>query len=111
LKKEEALIDWTLSAKEIELNVRAFNPFPCAYTLLGDQRIKVWQAIALGEPTKLLPGTIARVSTDGLDVATGSGLIRLLNIQLIGKKAMSIRDFINGQPNLFQPQHMFASQA
>jgi methionyl-tRNA formyltransferase len=111
LKKEEALIDWSLSAKEVELNVRAFNPFPCAYALLGDQRIKVWQAIALGEPTKLLPGTIARVSTDGLDVATGSGLIRLLNIQLIGKKAMSIRDFINGQPNLFQPQHMFASQA
>ena len=111
LTKEEALINWSLPAKNIELNVRAFNPFPCAYTLLGDQRIKVWQAVALEEATTLLPGTIARVSTDGVDVATSNGLIRLLNIQLIGKKAMAIRDFINGQPNVFQPQHMFASQA
>jgi methionyl-tRNA formyltransferase len=111
LSKEEALIDWSLPAKDIELSIRAFNPFPCAYTLLGDQRIKVWHAIALEEPTMLLPGTIIRVSHDGVDVATGAGLIRLVNIQLIGKKAMMIRDFLNGQPNFFQPQHMFASQA
>jgi methionyl-tRNA formyltransferase len=111
LTKEEALIDWCLPAKDIELSVRAFNPFPCAFTLLGDQRIKAWQAITLDEATNLLPGTIARVSNEGVDVATGAGMIRLLNIQLIGKKAMTVRDFINGQPNLFQPQHMFASQA
>jgi methionyl-tRNA formyltransferase len=111
LSKEEALIDWSLPAKDIELSIRAFNPFPCAYTLLGDQRIKVWQAIALEEPTMLLPGTIIRVSNDGVDVATGAGVIRLINIQLIGKKAMMIRDFLNGQPHFFQPQHMFASQA
>jgi methionyl-tRNA formyltransferase len=111
LSKEEALINWSLPAHDIALSIRAFNPFPCAYTLLGDQRIKVWQAITLEETTTLLPGTIARVSSEGLDVATGAGLIRLLNIQLIGKKAMTIRDFLNGQPNLFQPQHMFASQA
>jgi methionyl-tRNA formyltransferase len=111
LSKEEALIDWPIPAKDIELSIRAFNPFPCAYTLLGDQRIKVWQAIALEEPTMLLPGTIIRVSNDGVDVATGAGVIRLVKIQLIGKKAMMIRDFLNGQPNFFQPQQMFASQA
>jgi len=111
LSKEEALINWSLPAIDIELNVRAFNPFPCAYTLLGDQRIKVWQAVVLEEATTLLPGTIARVSTEGVDIATGAGLVRLLNVQLAGKKAMAIADVVNGQPNLFQPQHMFASQA
>jgi methionyl-tRNA formyltransferase len=111
LSKEEALINWSLPAKDIELHVRAFNPFPCAYALLGDLRIKVWQAIALDEATTLLPGTIARVSTDGVDIATSAGLVRLLNVQLAGKKAMAISDIVNGQPNLFQPQHMFASQA
>lgn len=111
LTKAEALINWSLPAKDIELNIRAFNPFPCAYALLGDQRIKVWQAIALEEATTLLPGTIARVSTEGVDIATSAGLVRLLNVQLAGKKAMAIADIVNGQPNLFQPQHMFASQA
>jgi methionyl-tRNA formyltransferase len=78
---------------------------------LGDQRIKVWQAVALDEPTTLLPGTIVRVSTEGVDIATSTGLVRLLNVQLAGKKAMVIADIVNGQSNLFQPQHMFASQA
>ena len=111
LSKEEALINWSLPATQIDLNIRAFNPFPGAFALLGDQRIKVWHAAVLDESTTLLPGTIARVSNDGLDVATQSGLLRLLNVQLIGKKPMAIRDIINGQPTLFQPQHMFASQA
>lgn len=111
LSKEEALINWALPATQIDLNIRAFNPFPGAYTLLGDQRIKVWQAKVLNESTTLLPGTIAKVSNDGVDVATQSGLIRLTNVQLIGKKPMAIRDIINGQPSLFQPQHMFASRA
>ena len=77
----------------------------------GRQRIKVWQAEVLHKSTILLPGTIAKVSNDGIDVATQSVLLRLTNVQLIGKKPMAIRDIINGQPNLFQPQHMFASQA
>lgn len=117
LTKEEALIDWSLKAKDIELTVRAFNPFPCAYTLLGGQRIKVWQAIALEDSASSMPsistpcGTITQMNSKGIDVMTGLGLIRLLNIQLIGKKAMAVKDIINGQPNLFQPQQMFDTQA
>jgi methionyl-tRNA formyltransferase len=110
LSKEEALIDWNDSAENIERRVRAFNPFPVAYTLLGDQRIKVWQACSLGQTTRLLPGTIASVSNEGIDVATGDGLIRLVTLQLPNKKAMSVADILNGQSQLFQPQHMFSSQ-
>lgn len=110
LSKEEALIDWNDSAENIERRVRAFNPFPVAYTLLGDQRIKVWQACSLGQTTRLLPGTIASVSNEGIDVATGDGLIRLVTLQLPNKKAMPVADILNGQSQLFQPQHMFSSQ-
>lgn len=110
LSKEEALVDWNDSAENIERRVRAFNPFPVAYTLLGDQRIKVWQACSLGQATRLLPGTIASVSNEGIDVATGDGLIRLVTLQLPNKKAMSVADILNGQSQLFQPQHMFSSQ-
>jgi len=110
LSKEEALVNWNDSAENIERRVRAFNPFPVAYTLLGDQRIKVWQACNLGQTTRLLPGTIASVSNEGIDVATGDGLIRLVTLQLPNKKAMSVADILNGQSQLFQPQHMFSSQ-
>lgn len=111
LSKEEALISWNDSAENIERRIRAFNPFPVAYTLLGDQRIKVWQACNLGQTTRLLPGTIAAVSNEGIDVATGDGIIRLVTLQLPNKKAMSVADILNGQGQLFQPQHMFSSQA
>jgi methionyl-tRNA formyltransferase len=110
LLKEEALINWQQPAEEIALRVRAFNPFPMAYTLLGDERIRVLMAEALEQPSQLLPGTIARVSADGLEIACGEGVLRITQVQLAGKKAMNVADVINGQPQLFQPHHMLASQ-
>lgn len=109
LLKEEALIDWHQPADEIALRVRAFNPFPMAYTLLGDERIRVLMAEALEQTTALLPGTIIRAGASGLDVACGDGTLRITQIQLPGKKAMHITDVINGQPQLFQPNHLLAS--
>ena len=110
LLKEEALINWQQPAEEIALRVRAFNPFPMAYTLLGDERIRVLMAEALEQPSQLLPGTIASVSADGLEIACGEGVLRITQVQLAGKKAMNVADVINGQPQLFQPHHMLASQ-
>jgi len=109
LLKEEALIDWHQPADEIALRVRAFNPFPMAYTLLGDERIRVLMAEALEQTTALLPGTIIRAGAEGLDVACGDGVLRITQVQLPGKKSMRVADVINGQPQLFQPNHLLAS--
>ena len=110
LKKEEALLDWSQSAETLALQVRAFNPFPVAYTLLGNDRIRVLQASALDKVTQLQPGTIANVSAEGIEVACADGVLRLEQIQLAGKKAMMVADVINGQPTLFQPNYVLAAQ-
>lgn len=109
LKKEEALIQWAQPAKDIALKVRAFNPFPMAYTLLDDQRIRVLTAHALDKPQTALAGTILAVSTDGLEVACQKGVLMITQVQLAGKKAMPIADIINGQPHLFNVNHILAS--
>jgi methionyl-tRNA formyltransferase len=110
LKKEEALLDWSQSAETLALRVRAFNPFPVAYTLLGNERIRVLQASAIDKVTQLQPGTIANVSAKGIEVACADGVLRLEQIQLAGKKAMMVADVINGQPTLFQPNYVLAAQ-
>ncbi|WP_420588886.1 methionyl-tRNA formyltransferase [Bacterioplanoides sp.] len=110
LKKEEALLDWSQNADDLALRVRAFNPFPVAFTLLGNDRIRVLKATALEKVTQLQPGTIAQVSADGIEVACAEGVLRLEQIQLAGKKAMMVADVINGQPNLFQANYVLASE-
>lgn len=110
LSKDEALLDWRLQACELERRVRAFNPFPVAYTLLGDERVRVLAATVINEDSRALPGTIVRVSLQGLDIACGESVLRLQQIQLAGKKAMMVADVINGQPQLFQPNYLLSSQ-
>ena len=109
LSKQEALLDWSQPSATLALRVRAFNPFPMAYTLLGDERIRVLMAEPLTKVTHLLPGTIANVSAQGLDVACAEGVLRITRLQLAGKKPMSVAEVILGHPQLFQPNHMLAS--
>ncbi|GAA6144763.1 methionyl-tRNA formyltransferase [Thalassolituus maritimus] len=110
LTKQEALIDWDTSADELADRVRAFNPFPMAFTLLGDERIRVHAAQSIEKATQLAPGTIANVSAEGIEVACKEGVLRLTKLQLAGKKPMAVADIINGQPNLFQPFYVLSSE-
>lgn len=110
LTKQEALIDWDTSADELADRVRAFNPFPMAFTLLGDERIRVHAAQCIEKATQLAPGTIANVSAEGIEVACKEGVLRLTKLQLAGKKPMAVADIINGQPNLFQPFYVLSSE-
>lgn len=100
LKKPEARIDWHDSAVQIARNVRAFNPWPVAQTVLDAQTVRVWAAQPQETPvqteTAAKPGTVLQVTADGIDVATGSGVLRLLTVQRAGKKPMPAADFAHG---------------
>lgn len=109
LTKQEALINWDDSAEVLAKRIRAFNPFPMAYTLLGDERIRIHAAEALDKTTQLAPGTIANVTSEGLEIACNEGVLRLRQIQLAGKKPMMVADIINGQAKLFQPFYVLSS--
>lgn len=94
LSKQEAPLDWRRSALELERQVRAFNPWPAAETRYGERILKIWQAEALAEPASLPPGSVLP-DRKTLDVATGQGILRLLEVQLPGGKRISAPAFLN----------------
>ena len=94
LSKKEAQINWSESAEEIVRQVRAFNPWPVAYCVYEHQNMRIWEAEAIGGVTAS-PGLVMTAGREGVDVSTGSGLLRIRRLQLPGKRAMSAADFIN----------------
>jgi len=99
LTKTEAEIDWSHSAIDIERRVRAFNPWPVAYTYLNGQPLRLWSAVGAGlAPPSHIPGTILTANKSGIDVATGDGVLRLLAIQLPGGKHLTATEFLNAHP-------------
>lgn len=100
--KQEAAVNWRETAETIDLKIRAFNPFPIAYTDIDGKRVRVHEAYPLeGESTQALPGTIIRAEEEGIDVATGSGILRIRRLQLPGKKVLASADIIRGNASLF----------
>jgi methionyl-tRNA formyltransferase len=94
IRKEEALIDWTKPAVDIDRLVRAFNPWPIAETKLNGQQLRVWEATPLATQTSAAPGTVIATSAAGIDVATGNGILQLTRVQAAGRKAMPATDFL-----------------
>ena len=96
IHKELGSIDWTKPAKEIECLIRGLDPWPSAYTRLGDKTLKIWKAKVLDENTKAAPGCLAKVTKNTIWVQTGEGVLSLLEVQLEGKKRMTTESFLNG---------------
>ncbi|MGY3878141.1 methionyl-tRNA formyltransferase [Aeromonas enteropelogenes] len=103
LSKEEARIDWTLDAVAIERCIRAFNPWPISWCEVAGQTIKVWQAEVIEHEHGQPAGTLLKADKQGIDIATGKGVLRLLTLQPPGKKAMSVTDLLNSRRDWFEP--------
>jgi methionyl-tRNA formyltransferase len=97
LDKCEATLDWTLPALDLARRVRAFNPWPVAETLYQGEMLRIWLAEALDETTDAAPGTVLP-GRKTLDVATGAGVLRLLEVQLPGGKRLAASAFLNARP-------------
>jgi methionyl-tRNA formyltransferase len=98
LDKAEARIDWRDPAALIERRVRAFDPWPVAWCLVGDERTRVWSAAALDSEHDRKPGTVLAAGADGIDVATGAGVLRIRELQRPGRRRTSAADYLNAGP-------------
>ena len=93
LKREHGLIDWSESADAIERKIRAYNPWPCAFMKVDRQNLKVFSASVVDLNGQ--PGEVLRSDKD-LIVATGKGALSLAEVQLEGKRRMSVPEFLRG---------------
>ena len=100
LDKVEARLDWSQPAHTLANKVRAFNPWPMAEAMLAGERLRLHGAIALEEAHAAAPGTLLRTGRDGLDVACGTGVLRIRVLQRDGGKAITAADYLNGRPDL-----------
>lgn len=90
--KDEARIDWTKSAREVDCHIRGLSPWPGAYTEVHGERLKVLYAESVEEETGM-PG---EVLDDQLTFACGTGAVKLIRLQRPGKSAMSAADLLRG---------------
>ena len=96
IAKEEELIDWHKSAREIGNLLRGLAPAPCGYTYFRGERLKIGACTWLAEENSAAAGEVLAVEKNGITVACGKGCLRLIQVQPAGKKMISAWDFSNG---------------
>jgi methionyl-tRNA formyltransferase len=98
LKKEDGLIDWTMNAAAIANRVRGLSPWPGAYTFAGEDRWTIWRTVAATEQAKASPGTVTQVTKDAIHVATGNGVLMLMELQPANSRRMTVAQYLAGNP-------------
>lgn len=97
ISKQDAELDWSLPADELQRRIRAYNPAPGSYFFAESNaeslRIKVWQASVVPELDEV-PGTFVQYDTDGIVMACGQGGLRLELLQAPGKRRVSAHEFV-----------------
>jgi methionyl-tRNA formyltransferase len=101
IKKEDSEIDWQLPAGDIWRRVRAYQPWPGAYTVWGGQRLEISEAVARrGGGGKKVGEVVPGQDEAAFAVSTGDGILGVIRVQLQGKRAMPAADFLRGQRQL-----------
>lgn len=96
LDKAMGHIDWKKPAEVIERFVRGLNSWPSAYTYYKGKTLKIWEADVVENHSEAAPGSVIQTGRDYFDVACGEGALRILSVQLEGKKKMAVKDFLLG---------------
>lgn len=98
LKKEDGHIDWKREAEEIDRQVRAFNPWPGAFTRWDERLLRIYKGgMREKEPTGR-PGAVVWVGSDFIEVETGRNVYRVKEVQLEARRRMGVREFLSGHP-------------
>ena len=100
ITKEEFLIDWNNEGSDINAQIKAFSPYPGAYTFLNGKRIKFFQSELINSQFTSKPGQIDSITPNFFDIACTKGSLRIYKVQIEGKKIMDAKDFILGMPTL-----------
>jgi len=98
LKKTDGLIDWRKEAIEIDRLVRGLNPWPGAFAEWEGKSLKIYKGEVRKGGASAKPGVVVWVGSNFIEVATGRDSFLIKEVQMEGKKRMSIRDFLPGHP-------------
>jgi methionyl-tRNA formyltransferase len=97
LTREDGIVDWTRSARDIHNQIRGLHPWPHAFAFVDGQRVILHRSTVEGTPhTDTEAGTIVDAHGDQFTIATGDGLLRVTELQAEGKRPMTARDFLAG---------------
>ncbi|THJ19584.1 MAG: methionyl-tRNA formyltransferase [Nitrospira sp. CG24E] len=99
LKKEDGVIDWALPATALANRIRGLAPWPGAYTTVGgSDRWTIWRALALSEPVTKPPGMVVAITTEAIHVATGEGVLAVMELQPANSRRMTVSQYLAGHP-------------
>ncbi len=97
ISREEEAVDWQKTATEINNQIRGMRPWPVAYTMFGENRWKLFEAVVSEEETTAEPGTIIKITKQNFAIACGKGTVLVIErLQPAGKGQLSAAEFLNG---------------
>lgn len=112
ISREQEQINWAMTAEEIDCMIRGLRPWPVAYTLLFNERVKMWDAKPLTEKTTKDAGTIIELGKESFKVAAGDGtVLEVLSLQPAGKGKLSAGDYLRGVGNKLQVGDRFNDES